>query len=73
MRLKTLPSQNASAASGMLSTSEKIVIQPMSAPRMPAPPTMPGCGGTATWIASMMPAIGSPNLIGLSPAAFENA
>ncbi len=31
--------------------SEIIAMSPMSAPKTPAPATMPGCGGTATWMA----------------------
>ena len=44
-----------------------MVIQPMSPLTMAAPPTMPGCGGTTTCAASMMPATGRPNLMGLTP------
>ena len=53
--------------------SEMSVMSPMSAPKTPAPATMPGCGGTATWMASMMPAIGRPNLIGCTLAIFAKA
>ena len=53
--------------------SEIRAISPMSAPRTPAPATIPGCGGTATWMASMMPAMGRPNLTGCTLAIFAKA
>ncbi|MNT98259.1 hypothetical protein D3C72_2408060 [compost metagenome] len=59
------------AASGMQMARPMMVIQPMSPLTMAAPPTMPGCGGTTTCAASMMPATGRPNLMGLTPAALQ--
>ena len=57
----------------MQMSSEMRVMSPMSAPNTPAPATMPGCGGTATWMDSMMPAMGRPNLTGCTLAIFAKA
>ena len=54
-------------------SSEIRAISPMSAPSTPAPATMPGCGGTATWMDSMMPAMGRPNLTGWTLAILAKA